>query len=212
MTMLETHNLIAFMTAALALNLAPGPDMLYVIGRSLSQGRLAGYVSSLGIFVGCLVHIFAAAFGLAALLQTSETAFAIVRWAGAAYMVYLGIRILRTPPASFDVPTQPTGELRTIFMQGVLTNVLNPKVALFFLAFLPQFVSPSAESPIRQTLMLGLIFNIGGTLVNLIIAFFAASAGSFLQRDRRAAEAQRWITGSIFLGLALRLAIQKRTA
>lgn len=208
--MIETQNLIAFMTAAFLLNISPGPDMLYVIGRSIGQGRAAGFVSSLGIFTGCLVHVFAAAFGLAAVLRTSSTAFEFIRWAGAAYMAYLGIRILAQRSAPLIVEAKAGGELRSIFYQGVLTNVLNPKVALFFLAFLPQFISPSTSSAVKQTIFLGLVFDCGGTLVNLMVAFFAAGAGTLLQRNRFVAEAQRWLTGVILIGLAVRLASQTR--
>jgi threonine/homoserine/homoserine lactone efflux protein len=143
-------------------------------------------------------------------LRTSVVAFEVVRWAGAAYMLYLGLRILQQRPSSIVVATAQAGELRSIFLQGVLTNVLNPKVALFFLAFLPQFISPGMGSPTQQSLVLGLIFNIGGTLVNFGVAFFAAGVGGFLARSRRAAEIQRWVTGLILVGLAVRLALQTR--
>src|SRR6516162_3770623 len=137
---------LTFLIASLALNLAPGPDMLYVLGRSLGQGRRAGIVSSLGIFVGCLVHIAAAALGLAALLRASVVAFNLIRYAGAAYLIYLGVRMLFSKDAqntlASGAATQPAS-LGRIFMQGVISDVLNPKVAMFFVAFLPQFVNPA---------------------------------------------------------------------
>jgi threonine/homoserine/homoserine lactone efflux protein len=207
---MDTSNLFAFMAAAFLLNISPGPDMLYVLGRIIGQGKLAGYVSSLGIFTGCLVHVFAAAFGLAAILRTSTAAFEFIRWAGAAYMAYLGIRVLLQRSGSFVVSSPAPGELRSIFYQGVLTNVLNPKVALFFLAFLPQFISADSTSPVKQTIALGLIFDCGGTLVNLVVSMFAATVGAVLQRNRIASESQRWLTGGILLGLAARLAMQSR--
>jgi threonine/homoserine/homoserine lactone efflux protein len=209
---IDTQNLIAFLAAAFLLNISPGPDMLYVLGRSVGQGKLAGYVSSLGIFTGCLVHVFAAAFGLAALLRTSNAAFEFIRWAGAAYMAYLGIRVLLQRSGPLVVEAKAGGELRSIFYQGVITNVLNPKVALFFLAFLPQFISPASSSPVKQTILLGLIFDCGGTIVNLGVAYSAASVGTLLQRNRFAADVQRWLTGVILLGLAARLALQSRKA
>ena len=155
-----------FLFAAFMLNIAPGPDMLYVIGRSVGQGRRAGIVSSLGVFVGCWVHILAAAFGIAALLRSSPVAFNVVRYAGAAYLIYLGIRMVakRTDLSSQQLKPENLG---SIFRQGAITNVLNPKVAIFFLAFLPQFIDASRGSVVLQILLLGLIFNVGGTLVNL---------------------------------------------
>jgi threonine/homoserine/homoserine lactone efflux protein len=125
-------------------------------------------------------------------------------------MLYLGLHILQQRPSAIVISTPQAGELRSIFLQGVLTNVLNPKVALFFLAFLPQFISPGMGSPSQQSLVLGLIFDIGGTLVNCGVAFFAAGVGGFLGRSRRAAEIQRWVTGLILVGLAFRLALQTR--
>ena len=155
----------AFFAAAFLLNIAPGPDMLYVIGRSIGQGRRAGTVSALGIFVGCLVHIFVAAVGLAALLRSSPLAYSIVRYAGAGYLVYLGVRVLLQRTSALEAPEIQSAPLGQIFTQGVITNVLNPKVALFFLAFLPQFIQPQRGSVALQIIVLGLIFDVGGTLV-----------------------------------------------
>jgi len=133
----EKAAFLTFLVAALALNLAPGPDMLYVIGRSLGQGKRAGIVSALGIFAGCLVHIIAAAVGIAAVLRSSPMAFSVVRYAGAAYLVYLGVRMIAAKASALSADALPKPEaLSKIFCQGVITNVLNPKVAMFFLAFL----------------------------------------------------------------------------
>src|SRR6516162_9988170 len=133
---------LTFLIAALALNLAPGPDMLYVLGRSLGQGRKAGIVSALGIFVGCLVHIAAAALGLAALLRASAAAYNMIRYAGAAYLIYLGVRMLVSKDAQNALAgsTPAPASLGRIFTQGIISDVLNPKVAMFFVAFLPQFI------------------------------------------------------------------------
>jgi threonine/homoserine/homoserine lactone efflux protein len=200
---------LAFLVAAFALNIAPGPDMLYVIGRSVGQGRKAGIVSSLGVFVGCWVHILAAAFGIAALLRSSPMAFNIVRYAGAAYLIYLGIKMLaqQTDLKSQQVKTE---SLSVIFRQGAITNVLNPKVAIFFLAFLPQFINAQRGSVVLQILVLGLIFNVGGTLVNLGVAYAGGTLGELLRRNQAIARLQRRFTGLIFVGLGLRLAWQRR--
>ncbi len=207
--MQEKAAFLTFLIAALALNLAPGPDMLYVIGRSVGQGRKAGIVSSLGVFVGCWVHILAAAFGIAALLRSSPMAFNVVRYVGAAYLIYLGIRMLaqRTDLTSQQLKTESLG---AIFRQGAITNVLNPKVAIFFLAFLPQFIDAHRGSVALQIVVLGLIFNVGGTLVNLAVAYAGGTLGELLRRNQSIARLQRRFTGLIFVGLGLRLAWQKR--
>ena len=205
----EKAAFLTFLVAALALNIAPGPDMLYVIGRSVGQGRKAGIVSSLGVFVGCWVHILAAAFGIAALLRSSPVAFNAVRYAGAAYLIYLGIKMLaqKTDLTSQQLKTESLG---AIFRQGAITNMLNPKVAIFFLAFLPQFIDASRGSVALQIVVLGLIFNIGGTLVNLAVAYAGGTLGELLRRNQSIARWQRRFTGLIFVGLGLRLAWQKR--
>ena len=205
----EKAAFLTFLVAALALNLAPGPDMLYVIGRSVGQGRKAGIVSSLGVFLGCWVHILAAAFGIAALLRSSPMAFNVVRYAGAAYLIYLGIRMLaqKTDLTSQQLKTESLG---AIFRQGAITNVLNPKVAIFFLAFLPQFIDAHRGSVALQIVVLGLIFNVGGTLVNLAVAYAGGTLGELLRRNQSIARLQRRFTGLIFVGLGLRLAWQRR--
>jgi len=205
----EKAAFLAFLIAAFALNLAPGPDMLYVIGRSVGQGRKAGIVSSLGVFVGCWVHILAAAFGIAALLRSSPMAFNAVRYAGAAYLIYLGIKMLaqRTDLTSQQLKAE---SLAAIFRQGAITNVLNPKVAIFFLAFLPQFIDAQRGSVVLQIVVLGLIFNVGGTLVNLAVAYAGGTLGELLRRNESIARLQRRFTGLIFVGLGLRLAWQRR--
>jgi threonine/homoserine/homoserine lactone efflux protein len=197
------------MTAALALNVTPGPDMLYVATRSTSEGRTAGVVSALGIAAGTLVHITALALGLSALLATIPLAYDVVRYAGAAYLLYLGARALLRPTPAGDVAAVQPAALGVVFRQGMVTNVLNPKVALFFLAFLPQFVDPSRGSPVVQTILLGLLFNTSGTLVNVLVALGASRAGSWLRRGRAGQTLQR-ATGVIFVALGLRLALAGR--
>jgi len=205
----EKAAFLTFLVAAFALNIAPGPDMLYVIGRSVGQGRKAGIVSTLGVFVGCWVHILAAAFGIAALLRSSPVAFNVVRYAGAAYLIYLGIKMFaqETDLASQQLKTESLG---AIFRQGAITNMLNPKVAIFFLAFLPQFIDAHRGSVAFQIVVLGLIFNVGGTLVNLAVAYAGGTLGELLRRNQSIARLQQRFTGLIFVGLGLRLAWQKR--
>jgi threonine/homoserine/homoserine lactone efflux protein len=205
----EKTAFLTFLFAAFMLNIAPGPDMLYVIGRSLGQGRKAGIVSALGIFVGCWVHILAAAFGIAALLRSSPVAFNVVRYAGAAYLVYLGIKMIVQRSNLAQQQPKPAS-LASIFRQGVVTNVLNPKVALFFLAFLPQFIDAHRGSVVWQILMLGLIFNVSGTAVNLGVAYAGGTLGELLRRNARFARMQQWFTGLVFIGLGARLAWQRR--
>jgi threonine/homoserine/homoserine lactone efflux protein len=207
------------MGAALALNLTPGPDMLYVIARSTSEGRRAGLVSALGIGAGTLVHITAVGLGLSGLLLAVPVAYDVVRWAGAAYLVWLGLRALlrrhaaaapgSAPAEATDVATPAPAPLGAIFRQGVLTNVLNPKVALFFLAFLPQFVAPGRGSVPAQLVALGLLFDVQGTLVNALVALAASRAGGWLRRRATGPTLQR-ITGLIFVGLGARLALARR--
>lgn len=206
----EKAAFLTFLLAAFMLNIAPGPDMLYVIGRSVGQGRRAGAVSALGIFAGCWAHIIAAAVGIAALLRSSPVAFNVVRYAGAAYLLYLGLKIILQRSGSLEARELPSDSLNSIFRQGVITNVLNPKVALFFLAFLPQFVDARRGSVAVQILTLGLIFNVGGTLVNLGVAYAGGTLGEVLRRSPRFAQAQKWFTGLVFIGLGARLAWQRR--
>lgn len=205
----EKTAFLTFLFAAFMLNIAPGPDMLYVVGRSLGQGRKAGIVSALGIFVGCWAHILAAAFGIAALLRSSPIAFNVVRYAGAAYLVYLGIKMIVQRSNLAQQQPKPAS-LASIFRQGVITNVLNPKVALFFLAFLPQFIDAHRDSVVWQILLLGLIFNVGGTAVNLGVAYAGGTLGELLRRNARFARMQQWFTGLVFIGLGARLAWQRR--
>lgn len=205
-----------FLLATLALNLTPGPDMLYVIARSVGQGKRAGVMSALGIGAGTLVHMAALALGLFTLLLSVPVAYDAVKYVGAAYLAYLGVRTLLSRNSAFGETAHPqengspaTTSLATdywaIFRQGVLTNVLNPKVALFFIAFIPQFVDP-ARGPVGwQVVMLGLIFDTSGTLVNSLVALIAGSLGDKLRTSRRLSTIQRWFTGTVFIGLAARL-------
>ena len=208
-----------FLLASLAVNVTPGPDMLYVIGRSVGQGRRAGIVAALGVFAGCLVHIAAAAVGLAALLELVPAAYLVLKYAGVAYLLYIGLRMILSAGTSADAAVMgkaPAAPLGAIFRQGVVTNALNPKVALFFLAFLPQFVDHGAAvatasaSPALQMLALGLVFDVGGLLVNGGVACGFGTAGDWLRRRPGVWRWQQRATGGIFVAIALRLALPER--
>lgn len=194
------------MAAGLALNITPGPDMLYVAARSTSEGRAAGIVSSLGIATGTLFHITAVALGLSALLAAVPVAYTAVRIAGAIYLVYLGVRALVSRAGSAE-RTVAHAPLATIFRQGMITNMLNPKVALFFLAFLPQFVDPARGSAAAQIVVLGLIFDTSGTIVNTVVALGASRAAEHMRANSRAGEILHKFTGVIFIGLGVRIAV-----
>ena len=209
--MFETINLTMFVISGLLLNITPGADVLYITSRSASQGTLAGIVAALGIGTGGLVHIMFATFGLSALLATSALAFTIVKLIGASYLVYLGITTLMSlrknenaPHESLLVPDLDKGR---IFRQAILVNVLNPKVALFFLAFLPQFVAPHASHPSLAFLFLGCLFNINGTIVNLIFAVSSAQIAGRVKKISAISHLLKTGVGALFVWLGLRLAI-----
>jgi len=206
----DAEALTVFLAAAIALNLTPGPDMLYVAARSAGEGRSAGIVSALGIAAGCLVHLAALALGLAALLEAVPVAYDAVRIAGAGYLTWLGVRALVHPAPLGPTHRLGPAPLGRIFRQGVVTNVLNPKVALFFLAFLPQFVDPGRGSTAWQIVLLGMLFNTSGTLVNLAVATLASRATGWLRSRERGARWLQRLTGAVFVGLGLRLALGGR--
>jgi threonine/homoserine/homoserine lactone efflux protein len=206
----DASTLLLFMTAALALNVTPGPDMLYVVARSVGEGRAAGIISSLGIAAGCLVHTLAVALGLAGLLRAVPIAFEIVKWMGAGYLVWLGVRALRKHAVAPGHAEVVPASNAAIFRQGMLTNVLNPKVALFFLAFLPQFVDPERGPVALQLISLGLLFNVSGTLVNVLVAVLASGAGAWSRRRFGESAFMRRLTGVLFIGLGVRLALLER--
>lgn len=198
------------MAAGLALNLTPGPDMLYCATRAAGQGRAAGVLSALGGGLGGLVHTCAAALGLSALLSYSAIAFMIVKFAGAAYLVWLGVQMIRTGKKAPTPARLKKASLGRIFIQGTLTTVLNPKVAVFFLSFLPQFVDPSRGSAALQFLLLGAIFNTSGTIVNSVVGLMFGYVGNWLERRPLFWRVQRYVSGSILVGLGLSLALPDR--
>ncbi len=199
----DTASLAVFVVAALALLVVPGPAVVYVVARSIHQGRRAGLASVLGIHVGTLVHIAAATLGLSALVVSSAVAFTAVKVAGAVYLVGLGLWTLFARGAEQDVALGGERNLRRAFAQGIVVNVLNPKTALFFLAFLPQFVDPNASHPAVQIAVLGLLFALLGLVTDSLWALAAGTAGGVLRRSRRFARGQRYVTGTVYIGLGV---------
>jgi threonine/homoserine/homoserine lactone efflux protein len=217
--MFGIHDLTLFIISGLLLNLMPGPDSLLIMTRSATQGWRAGSAAALGIGAGTMIHIFAAALGLSALLSTSAAAFTAVKWIGAAYIVYVGIGMLRAKlrTAADDAQAQSVAAsaaqplaYRKIFFQGFLTNVLNPKVALFFLAFVPQFISADSTSKPMAFIVLGCIFNFNGMLWCNGLAVFTAFASARLKVKPLAALWLNRVTGGLFLALGLRLALAEQ--
>ncbi len=206
---MPTANLALFLAASLALIVAPGPDSLYVLARGVGQGRRAGVISALGTSTGLLVHTSAAALGVAALLQASTFAYTIMRLAGAAYLLYLGIRTLLSKQ-SFNLPEAGarTSGAR-MYAQGALTNILNPKVALFFVAFLPQFADPRSGALAPQMLLLGVVFALMGLAYLVLVALISSALGRLLRARPAWARRLRWLTGSVLVGLGMRLAISE---
>ena len=209
--MIGLNDFLLFAFASLMLNITPGNDMLYVATRSASQGVKAGIVSSLGIAGGCLVHLLAAVIGLSAIIANSAVAFNIIKYIGAAYLVFLGIRSFLSKQNKFDLNDKIEKiPLSKLFWQGVFTNVLNPKVALFFLAFLPQFIHPEKGNAPLQILLLGLWFNFSGTIVNIIVAMLFGKLGNWLADKQAFIKWQNKITGSLLVGLGIKVALSTR--
>ncbi|HEY0330155.1 MAG TPA: LysE family translocator [Rhodopseudomonas sp.] len=215
--MFGIHELWLFALSGLLLNITPGPDTAYIVGRSIQLGWRGGAAAALGIGFGCLLHIVAAAVGLSALLAASAAAFTAIKLVGAAYLIYLGVQMLLSKPrglaaaaATPDAVPRCDISLRNVFWQGALTNALNPKVALFFLAFLPQFVDVEAPHQGLAFLVLGLVFDLNGTLWNLGLAAVAARA---VDRLRGSGAMLRWINralGGLFIALGVRVALLQR--
>lgn len=203
----ETSHLYLFVATALVLLLTPGPAVLYVIARSVNQGRVAGIVSVLGLEVGTLFHVGAAALGLSALLLSSALAFSVVKYLGAAYLIYLGIRKLLAREEVREDEVRRRESLKRVFWEGVVVNVLNPKTALFFFAFLPQFVSPSKSNVTSQMLFLGCLFVVLATLSDGVYALLAGSVGHWLKGSRRFVKGERYFAGSVYIGLGVTTAL-----
>ncbi|MGH6927646.1 MAG: LysE family translocator [Dongiaceae bacterium] len=204
----DPGDISAFAIAGLLLQITPGPAVLYIVARGVEQGRLAGVVSVLGIFTGTLVHVTAAVVGLSALLMSSALAFAIVKYVGAGYLIYVGMRRLlsRGEPPFGDLKL-PRRSLRRLYVDGFVVNLLNPKMALFFLAFLPQWIDPAKGAEPFQLAFLGLLFAVMGLLTDGTYALLAGSAGGWLKRSRSFFKAERYVTGGVFIGLGVSAAM-----
>ena len=208
---LGIHDLPLFVVAGLLLNLTPGADLLYVAGNTATGGRRAGMLAALGIGAGCLVHVTLAALGLSALLAASDVAFTLVKWVGAAYLVWMGVGMLRSRGTAASTPSAI--DPRRVFWRGVLTNALNPKVALFFLAFLPQFIAPHGTHPALAFALLGLVFTVNGTLVTLAMAWLGSLAKERLAGNANVGQLGVWLqraAGAMFVVLGVKLAVGGR--
>jgi threonine/homoserine/homoserine lactone efflux protein len=209
----DTTQLLVFIAAGWLLNLTPGPDVLYIVSSALRSGVRAGCVAALGIVSGCFVHVFAAALGVGALLATSATAFTVLKWVGAAYLFWMGAKLLfgqggGSPTVSAQAPAAPVaGDLWRVYRQGFLTNVLNPKVALFFLAFLPQFIAPGTPDTVAVFLLLGLLFTVNSLPINLAYAWLAGWAMGRVGAVQRAMHGLDRAAGALFMAFGLRLAL-----
>ncbi len=208
--MIDPTLLIIFIPAALALNLTPGSDMLFCLGQGVKSGPYAGFAASLGIATGGLIHSVLAAFGLAALLAAYPLAFELIRWAGVAYLTWLAIEAFRNTDLAKPATHIKGVSAYTAWRNGTFVNLFNPKVAIFMLAFVPQFVDPARSSTIIQFLIFGMILNIGGTIINGLVGVFAGSIGSVLTANQKIANITRMLSASVFLGLAANLAFSRR--
>jgi threonine/homoserine/homoserine lactone efflux protein len=208
--MFGTQHLLLFMVSGFLLNLTPGQDTLYIVGRSVAQGRRAGVLSVVGITSGCVVHTLAAAFGLSAILATSARAFLVVKFAGATYLAYLGVQmLLDRSQAGVPVPGMVMESDWKIYRAAVLTNVLNPKVALFFMAFLPQFVDAAAPSKIAALLFLGALFMTTGTAWCFVLVWCASAMSRRLRDNASAGVWLKRTAGAMFIGLGVKLAVSR---
>ena len=219
---IETHQLLMFIAAGWLLNLTPGPDVLYIVSNALRSGTRAGIVAGLGITAGCFVHIFAAAVGVGALLAASATAFTVLKWVGAAYLLWMGVRMLFAKAsgdggsgaaiAAAQAAPAAAVPLRGVFMGGFWTNVLNPQVAIFFLAFVPQFIAPGTDSKALAFVLLGVLFNLNAIPVNV---GWALAAGWMARRVGAVQRGMHWldrVAGAMFIGFGLKLAFSDRPA
>ncbi len=217
---MDISHLLLFVAAGLLLNLTPGPDVLYIVTNALRSGARAGVVAALGITAGCFVHIFAAAMGVSALMAASTLAFTALKWLGAGYLVYVGLRMLlaKSPPEAIPATdlvadyARQVGAIRlkSVFFQGFWTNTLNPKVALFFLAFVPQFITPDIENKPLAFLLLGLLFNFNALWVNIGWALAAAWTARRSAAVQRSMQLLERTAGVLFIGFGLKLALSER--
>ena len=209
--MFRIENFYLFLSVSLLINLSPGPDMLYTAARSLSQGTKAGILSALGIFSGCLIHTTAAVFGLSKIIQESVFLFSIIKYAGAAYLIFLGMRsFFRKPKTQSNIVRLEPISYKKIYFQGVITNVLNPKVAIFFLSFLPQFIDPQSTFLKEQIAFLGLWFDVQGTLILVLVALVTGYFQMMLQKNKAFWNWQEKITGLILVALGIKMLFTRK--
>lgn len=208
--MFGIHDFELFLAAGILLNLTPGPDTVYILGRSIAQGREAGVASALGISVGSIFHTCAAALGLSAILATSAIAFGTIKLIGGAYLIFLGVKMILDRRKQLSLPSHFRRRTTVAaFRQGVVTNILNPKVALFFLAFLPQFIDPASNAKVPAFILLGLTFVTTGTIWCLILAWFASVFSERLRTNQRISQWLNRTAGALFIFLGVRLATVK---
>ena len=208
--MIEPAKFALFVAVSWALIISPGPDMIYVITRGMAHGRKAGIVSAIGVIVGILVHTTAAALGITLIFQTSALAFLIVKYLGAIYLIYLGVKAWRDKNALNLQSQTSIINPHALFWQGVLSNVLNPKIAVFFLAFLPQFVDQGSSQVALQMALLGLTFAFFGMCFLIVVGYFAGTVGVWLTRSPQSTKILRWLTGGILMSLGVHLAFTEQ--
>lgn len=205
--MIDFATLPIFLAAALALNMTPGSDMMFCMGQGVKGGQRLGLAASFGIATGSLIHTGLAAFGLAALLKTNPLAFELIRWMGVAYLTYLGVQAFRFRKVLTDSGVSHSPSAMAAWRAGTIVNLLNPKVIFFILAFLPQFVDPERGSSVAQFLVLGLLFNVTGTIVNGLVGFFAGVSADLLKTKPAVSNLLNAISGLVFFALAAKLAL-----
>jgi threonine/homoserine/homoserine lactone efflux protein len=202
-----------FVCASIILCVVPGPDMIYLLSRSIAQGRKAGVAAAVGINLGGYVHLLAAILGISAVIATSSVAFAVLKWCGAIYLIYIGLKALLSKESSMIEKNEGSSEefkFKTIFWQGFISDVLNPKVAIFFISILPQFIQPDAGNSLTQLLVLGLTVNMIALPINLLFVLFAYVVTSNLRQNAGLSLTLNKIMGGVFIGLGLRLANEQR--
>ncbi|QPO11997.1 LysE family translocator [Thalassospira sp. A40-3] len=208
--LIPLETLAIFIPTALALNMTPGNDMLFCLGQGIKSGPMAGNAASFGIATGALIHTMLAGLGLAALVAAHPVALDVLRWAGIAYLVWLAIGAFRSTDQHLKPAQTKRSSAFTAWRDGIVVNLLNPKIIVFVLAFIPQFVDASRGSVLVQFLIFGLILNIGGTIINCLVGSFAGKIGQVLSRSEKIARAFQIATGCIFLGLAAKLAFDRK--
>lgn len=209
---MDLHNYLLFIGASIILCIVPGPDMVYLLSRTVAQGRKAGIAAMLGINLGGYFHLTAAILGISAIIATSSLAFSILKWCGAAYLIYIGFQaILSNSPVGLDCSdNKASSSLKTIFWQGFISDVLNPKVAIFFISLLPQFIQADTGNTLTQLVILGITVNIIALAINLALVWFSHSVTKRLRKSNRISKALSNAMGAIFIGLGLRLANEHR--